>query len=304
MNIRTKRFLFSVFACLLFSSLTIHAQGQSWRPVSGKRQMNISGMALVEANDSAATFIIVHDNKKPEQQHVGLIRFEGDGAPRYIALEWRQDKQIGELPVDLEAITSVPEQANTFMAFNSQGNVYHIRLDARRTGVDVLKVFTVPAIPVGRDFEGFALQKLDDKLLAVWAERGLDAKPATLFWSAFNLANYTFAETNSASIVVPTTTQNVRHISDVKADSSGAVFITSASDPGNDGPFDSAFYFAGTFHVSGAGKIVFARAPAPLRLRHFPYHKVEGFDFVPGRMGGVVFGTDDENLGSAIFVDR
>lgn len=304
MNRRTPRFYYYyVFAYLLFSSLAVHAQQQSWRPVSGKRQMNISGMALVESNERASTFIVAHDNKKPEQPHVGLIRFEGDDAPQYFALEWRQDKTIGDLPVDLEAITSVPEQENAFMAFNSRGLVYHIRLDATGKRVDVLKVFVVPAIPVDRDFEGFALQKMGATLLAVWAERGLDAKPATLFWSVFNLASYTFTETNSTLITVPTKMRNVRHISDIKIDSSGAAFVTSASDPGNDGPFDSAFYLAGTFHTC-AGKIIFASNASTLRLRHFPYHKVEAFDFINGATGGIVFGTDDENLGSAILVDR
>lgn len=264
--------------------------------------MNISGMALVGVDGRGATFIIVHDNKEPGQRHAAIIWLEGDKAPQYVALEWRQDKRFGDSPVDLEAISTVPEQANDYMAFDTRGNVYHLRLNATRMAVDVLKVFKVPAVPAGSDFEGFALQKIDGKLLAVWAERGLDAKPATLFWSVLSLANYTFAGLNSTPIRVLTTAKNVRHISDVKVDSSGATFITSASDPGDDGPFDSAFSLIGSFRACGGG-INFGPNASPLRLRHFDYHKVEAFEFVPGAKGGIVFGTDDENLGSAVLAD-
>jgi len=96
---------------------------------------------------------------------------------------------------------------------------------------------------------------------------------------------------------VPYSATNTRHISDVKVDPSGAVFITSASDPGNDGPFASAFYCAGTFNLSDT------QSPALTRLFTFDYHKVEAFEFVPGASGGIAFGTDDENLGAAIYLD-
>ncbi len=143
------------------------------------------------------------------------------------------------------------------------------------------------------------LCRLDGKLLAVWTERGLDAKPAMLFWSVLSLAHYTFAELNSTSITVMTTARNVRHTFDVTVDLSGATFITSASDPGNDTPFDSAFFLTGTFRVCGS-RIDLMPNAAPLRLRHFDYRKVEAFEFVPGKAGGIMFGTDDENLVSAV----
>lgn len=84
---------------------------------------------------------------------------------------------------------------------------------------------------------------------------------------------------------------------------SGAIFITSASDPGNDGPFASAVYFAGTFNINNSQKITFAPSRAMTRLFTFDYHKVEGFEFVPGADGGIAFGTDDENLGAAIYLN-
>jgi hypothetical protein len=92
----------------------------------------------------------------------------------------------------------------------------------------------VPQIPKNSEFEGFALQNVNDVLLAVWADRGLDAQPAQLFWSKFDLKNYAFTQIDFAFLKVPYPSENARHISDVKVDASGAVFITSASDPGDD----------------------------------------------------------------------
>jgi hypothetical protein len=32
------------------------------------------------------------------------------------------------------------------------------------------------------------------------------------------------------------------------------------------------------------------------------YHKIEGLELVPGAEGGVILGTDDENLGSYVYM--
>jgi hypothetical protein len=99
-----------------------------------------------------------------------------------------------EVPSDLEAITSVPGVTQTFMTMTAAGRVYHLRLDLQHNSVNVLKTFTVPSIPAGSNFEGLALQAVDGLLLAVWAERGSDAKPGTLFSGRFDLRRYTFFE--------------------------------------------------------------------------------------------------------------
>jgi hypothetical protein len=101
---------------------------------------------------------------------------------------------------------------------------------------------------------------------------------------------------------VPYPIQDVRHISDVKVDASGVVFVTSASDPGDDGPFSSAFYLAGVLRISASGSPVYTPPLSLVRLFHFDYRKVEAFEFVPGPTGGMVFGTDDENLGASLLL--
>jgi len=110
-------------------------------------------------------------------------------------------------------------------------------------------------------------------------------------------------ETTSGFFKVAYPTAYTRHVSDIKVDRSGAVFISSTSDPGNDGPFASAVYFAGTFNFCDSQKISFVQSPVLTLLFTFDYHKVEAVEFVPGANGGMAFGTDDENLGAAVYLD-
>ena len=284
---------------IFFAAQSANAQTNQWRPVSGARQDNISGMALIEHNGPKTSFIIVNDNKKKEQNHAAIVSVEGRNAPKYVPLSWLGS----DVPTDVEAISAVPDMKDQFMALTSAGRVFYIELNRRDNSVKVFKSFDVPQIPAGSDFEGFAIQKINNVLVIAWADRGLDAKPAQLFWSKFDLQTLSFTQVDSAFIKVPYPVGNTRHISDVKIDPTGAVFITSASDPGNDGPFASAVYFAGIFETGDPQHIIFNKALNLTRLFVFDYRKIEAFEFVPGADGGMAFGTDDENLGSAILLD-
>lgn len=287
------RILLIVFFAFWLSVQITHAQ--QWRPVNGSRQSNISGMALVEHRGPHTAFLVVHDNKKKEQVHAGLLTIDGGDAPRYTPLQWKGSNT----PVDLEAVTAIPGFSGQFVAFAADGGVFQVKFDAGKSALELIRSTRVPMMPSEPDFEGFAIQKINGKMIAVWAERGATEKPATLFWSNFDLATGNFSNVKFTSLTVPYPATNVRHVSDIKVDTSGAVFVTSASDPGNDGPFSSAFYFAGSF---SAESLVFNRPITYTRLYSFDYHKVEAFELVPGADGGVAFGTDDENLGASVFL--
>ncbi len=107
--------------------------------------------------------------------------------------------------------------------------------------------------------------------------------------------------TGSANLKVPFPSANVRHISDIKVDSAGVVFISAASDPGDEGPFQSAVYIAGSLGYSG-NKIVFKQNPQLVPLYRTNYHKIEALELVTGAEGGVIVGTDDENFGSSVYI--
>jgi len=61
------------------------------------------------------------------------------------------------------------------------------------------------------DFEGFALQKVCDVLPAIWADCGLDAKPAQIFRRRFDLQSDAFlGKATSAFLKVPYSTASAR----------------------------------------------------------------------------------------------
>ncbi|GET38518.1 hypothetical protein [Microseira wollei] len=272
------------------------ALAQQWRPVRGGILFGISGMALVQQQNHEMEFLIVHDNKGKDEGRLAVITIKGEAQPEYVALTWPSNV---ELPRDLEAIASVPGTLNAFMALSSSGKVYHIRFNNNKT-ISVLQVFTLPGITPTTNLEGFTLQAIEGNLVAIWAHRGGGEEAATIYWGKFNLNTYQITQTSSANLKVPLPTgSNLRHISDLKVDKAGILFIASASDTGNDGPFESAVYTAGAFAVGG-NAIYFRLNPDFVPLYHDNYRKIEAIELVPGAAGGVIFGTDDENLGSSV----
>ena len=288
-------FLRAVLLTALFVSAT---DAQQWRPVNGSRQSNISGIALISHDKKSSTFLVAHDNKKKEQTHAGILTIEGSNAPTYEPLKWSGN----DVPTDIEAAAAIPGTAGQFLLFTAAGRVFHVQLETAAKQLTLIRSYDVPAMPAGADFEGFDLQLIDGALIAVWGDRGETEKPATLFWGRLNLSTGAISDVRASKFSVPFPGANVRHISDIKVDPTGGVFITSASDPGNGGPFSSAMYYAGVISMAADRSYVFARSTVFTPLYRFAYHKVEAFDFVPGADGGLVFGTDDEDLGASILL--
>jgi hypothetical protein len=296
-----------VIMAFLAVSLSPQANAQEWHPVTSIL-LGISGMALIEGQTESqlgtgSSFLIVHDNKKTGEPRLAIIGPEAGKPARYLPLPWPN----ADLPVDLEALTALPGDPNSFVALSSAGAAYRIKLNAARTAFEVVKVFKVPdALPTS-NFEGFSLQRLGNAVLAVWAHRGKNVEPAILYWSRLDLDTYHFSPVQSARLSVPWpgveagSKAEVRHVSDLKVTTTGALFVTAASDAGDDGPFQSALYLAGILTFSN-DKFSLFQGTEPLLLQRFPGHKVEAFDFVPGSSGPVL-GTDDENLGSSVLFD-
>jgi hypothetical protein len=95
----------------------------------------------------------------------------------------------------------------------------------------------------------------------------------------------------------------VRHASDLSVTDSGRLLIASASDEGDDGPFDAAVTDAGSVSLDRSGRVRLTVAHLPGILRKFSGHKIEAVDCVPGS-GTAVLGTDDENAGGSLTTAR
>lgn len=282
--------------CLLTSQ---QAWSRDWRPVRGGILFGISGMALVEQQKDKLDFLVVHDNKQKNQSRLAIVSIKGKHQTEYLAMDWPSKS---ELPIDLEAITSIPgKNKSEFIALTSLGKAYHLKLDFAKKTISVLQEFNLPGVPQSSNFESFGLQNIANKLVAIWAHRGAGEQPAIIYWGIFNLSTYQITLAGATNFKVPVAGENVRHISDIKVDSAGIVYITSASDFGDDGPFESSLYIAGYLGFND-NKIAWRQNSQLVPLYHANYRKIEGMELVPGAAGGVVLGTDDENLGSSVYL--
>ncbi|MEH2154655.1 hypothetical protein [Nostoc sp.] len=296
------RLLRLIINIVILSALLLISQqvwAQDWRPVRGGIPFGISGMALIEQQSNRLDFLIVHDNKKPNQTRLAIISIKGKKQPEYFPLNWPSEI---ELPIDLESLTSVTQNENSdFIALSSTGKAYYLRLDIPKKTISIIKEFELPVITQKSNFEAFGLQYIDGKLVAIWADRGEGETAATIYFGEFNSKTYEIKLSGYGNLKVPFPSGNVRHISDLKVDSLGIVYITSASDAGDDGPFESALYVAGYLGLC-SNYINWRPNPQLVPLYRSHYHKIEGMELIPGAEGGVIVGTDDENLGSYVYI--
>ncbi|NET89132.1 MAG: hypothetical protein F6K45_13730 [Kamptonema sp. SIO1D9] len=290
--------LLTILTQLIFSPQIQPATAQTWLPVRGGKNYGISGIALLQQQENTSTFLVVHDNKKSGEPRLAYIITDGKSQPLYFPLNWQNNL---ELPQDLEAITALPN-TDTFLAATSFGKIYHLRVDLTNNQVSILKVFDLPSLPERVNIEGFVVQEINDKLLAIWGHRGENSSPGVLYWGLLNLADYTINFQDSAPINAPFSLENVRHISDLKLDSAGILYLTAATDNGDDGTFDSLAYIGGVFDIQGE-EITWRENKLLFPISRFPYHKIEALEIVPGELGGIIFATDDENMGSSIYSD-
>lgn len=285
---------------LLLTSCTLNSQpleSPPWRLVRSGKGFSISGMTLVNQETDRSDFLIVHDNDNSDQNRLAIVTVSSNVAPEYLPLTWPKDT---DLPIDLEALTQVTGTTPpSFIAATSKGKMYHLTVDGNQK-ISILNAFDFPEFPKNSNFEGLDLQEIDGQLLMVWTHRGKDKDPGVIYWGTLELNNYQISAQGSVEFTVPWPTDNVRHISDIKIDPAGILYITSAMDSGDDGPFSSALYIAGFFTLNGS-QFQFRSNSQLAALYRFDDHKIEAIELIPGANGGVVFGTDDENMGSSIY---
>ncbi|MEV4340378.1 hypothetical protein [Streptomyces sp. NPDC049590] len=277
-----------------------------WTQAGHDVRSGISGLAVTSHTGSTYRVLIALDNKRPGENRIAQLDYHARESGRTTTvrpLAWRG----GAEPIDLEALESVPGTSGEYLAVSSRGLVYHIEVTDDGKAVQVRDLSPLPAIGRGDNFESFTLVSRHHRLAAVWADRGEgDGRPATLYAAPLSFNQYgesVFGTVTKAVYRAPYPAQDVRHASDVAVTDSGRLLIASASDEGDDGPFDSAVTDAGSVTLDRAGRVRLTVARSPERLRKFKGHKVEAVDCVPGS-GTAVLGTDDENAGGALTTAR
>ncbi|MEU3543290.1 hypothetical protein [Streptomyces paromomycinus] len=273
-----------------------HRAAPAWQKVGDGITSGISGLAVVPGSRPGRTDLLVaRDNKEPGENRLALIRLRPGDRPQVRPLAWRGSRT----PADLEALDAVPGRPGEYVALASDGTGYHLRLDTDAGGARVLGTFTVPGASEDDNYEGFALTSQGHRLVAVWADRGEDRRPGTLRAARLDLTRRAFSAPVTATFRAPYPAAHVRHVSDLKISASGALKVSAASDDGDDGPFDSALYDAGTVSVDGRGAVQLSVRKTPKPLGRYTGHKIEALACLPHSRHGVL-GTDDENAGGAL----
>ncbi|MFE4307891.1 hypothetical protein ACFQ9H_24410 [Streptomyces sp. NPDC056517] len=267
------------------------AAPEDWQQVGTDARSGISGIA-----HEGAGALVVHDNKRTGQQRLSRL-IHAEGPATVTPLSW-----TGAEPIDLEAIEAVPGAPGEYLALAARGIVYRIKVDGGTA--TVLDYSPLPEIGEGDDFESFALVSRDGMFAALWADRGSGTdRPATLYAAPLSFASWGQVLFGAASRRVYRsaypTDAGTRHISDITVTDSGRILVGSASDAGDDGPFDSAVSDAGRVTLSAVGRVRISLEAAPKVLGTFPGHKIEAVECLPGT-GDALLGTDDENAGGYV----
>lgn len=272
-----------------------------WQKVGDGKLMGISGMALLGREGADLSFLIVHDNKKEKEARAGILRCKSGSEPKYERLEWPG----ADAPVDLEALTAIPGASGQYLAATSKGKVYRIKALPSPPSIEVRQAPDIPGATKESEIEGFALATVGNGMVAAWADRGDGEKPATFSWGRFDPGRNEITGPQSTTLKVPWPEKDARDVSDIRIDSAGAVFITSAyesDDDASDATFASAVYLAGVLKLEGQ-QIRFSANPELTRLHHFDGRKIEALELVSGANGGLVLATDDEDQGSSVYLD-
>ncbi len=287
-------------------SLAAPSLAQTWTPAyDGRSETDglshgISGMAVLDdASDylnNRIELLVVHDNKSDDSGRFSLVRWQ-DGTIVMEPVAWASDVP---LPIDLEGLSPIPGD-DRFIALESDGEFYRVAFDRAAMAVTVSDRGVVPPLPEGSNLESIALTNLAGQMLTVWAHRGQDDDPGILYWGTIDLDRLAITPIGSQPLTVPAPVGNVRHISDLTVTSTGQVFISSTTDNGNDGPFESIAYEIGLFGFDDNEMPTFMPYPNFIELGYGDGYKVEAIVRDPLRANpAVLLGTDDENFGSAI----
>lgn len=261
------------------------------------KNYDISGVVTLQNSPEKMEFLVVHDSKFPWQSRVSLVTVRNDTASA-VHLFWPDG--FSKL-IDLESVSRCPDDS-TFITMTSRGHGLLFRLSEDHHSLEGILEFNLPRGDFGRrQIEGFATARLGGTVYAFWSDRGHNDRPATVWWGLMDMATGAITIQDSVQISVPWPVKNtVRHISELRVDPTGGLWISAVRDGGNHGPFEGALYMAGNFRPENNSELAFASEKPPLCLLRVHGHKVEAFDFVHDFKNGVVLGTDDEKYGSIL----
>lgn len=267
---------------------------------------DISGLAWVERD----TFLAVHDAKNPEENHlprVSLLRL-----PRTPeGVSWKPLDVSWPAPAakssDLESVARIPG-TSLFLLVESGESSHGARRFSRiflaELGGESLTIRSATEFPFPiKNVEGSAVARSGDRLVFMWAERGDGQAGTKLSWADLQLGPVRLGALRQAYFSPGKFTgKNWRPVSAIDIDGKGRIYVASAYDAGDDGPFASVVWRAGQVRVSRAGPVAVDLLSAPQQVARLDGLKVEGLAIreVGRGVSELFVGMDDENYGGAL----
>ena len=265
--------------------------GFDWIKTGTGIEKTISGLVLLRKTVSGWVFLAAHDASSSPR--LSRIEISNTGAVTSSDVEWSGP------PIDIEAL--FVHQDNIFAA-SSSGTLYRIALDANEENVSTIDSVYFGAMISGANCEAAFIHETNGIFILVVASRGDDLTPSTIAWRRVVYPSLSLlGDTESITFSAPFPTSNVRHVSDIRIDIDGNVFVSSASDPGDDGPFSSAVYHIGSMYAYDSFALI-AKMQTPREAYRSTSHKVEAICLTPNDSLGMILGADDENSGGFIFI--
>ncbi|MDX3659224.1 hypothetical protein PV646_18100 [Streptomyces sp. ID05-26A] len=282
-------------ACLLAVTASLvpsPAHADAWQRVGTGITEGVSGLAVLTSRGDHVEALSVIDNKKPGQERVRRIVLDDGRVTAVRPMTWQ-----GEVPVDLEAVTAVPHRPGEYVAVTSGSRAFHVRV--RRDVVTVVAAFDLPPHDPADNVESFALKAVGSRLAAVWGDRGAGARTSTLSSAYFSLREHRFGPVSTVEFDTGAHEETVRHVSDIAIRPDGSLLVSSAVDPGDDGPFSSSLREIG--RLVPRADTVGVGLGRPHLLGTFAGRKIEAVTLLRG--GDVLLGTDDENDGGWVLAE-
>lgn len=302
---------------LLFSTVPLLSRGAAQEPASkssGAPEIlplpDLSGLAWIEGD----RFLAVHDAKRPGQPRASVVQIPAaPGAPLGRPLTVTGPATP---PSDLESAARIPPMPGAepgppafFLVESGSGGEGFRRVfrTEYRTG-DTLKLTHVADLPKGvENIEGSAAYRIGERLLLLWVERGEREVETRLYWAEVPAKGGPTELKTSWSFGKPFRIPGVggptaRQVSDLALDSRGWIYVASALDPGDAGPFRSQVWRIGWLNTLRNGQLDLVLSPDPQQVAQIDGFKVEALTTreLPDGRRQLFIGTDDELYGGAL----
>ncbi|MFR9780013.1 hypothetical protein ACL02O_28655 [Micromonospora sp. MS34] len=272
-----------------------------------------SGIAWLATTGSDETpqevFLVCHDTRDNEAERdlprLAIVRTPVD--PNGIIVQ-ELDVDFPSIPNDLESIARLPGRNEALLVEgNADGDdpdptIYLAKWD-EELNVEIAGSVPWPDTPEPLvNVEATAVATVGGRNYFVYAERAEGSDTTNVNMTLLTVSEdgeITFGKEWTSVPFTAAEPPGARPASGMDIDAHGNIYISSAYDPGDLGPFDSAVYRAATVRPGGAIGARLRPVEPPQQLARSSGLKVEGVGLVAGALP-IFIGDDDEDYGGLL----